>query len=232
MKNSRTIKNVIMIAIIIFMVIALLFTIKSNKEVRHDMNNRQGPNKSQNIPFDNNSSNQEKTKPEDNNTNESKSEDNESNSETKPKEPQEDSNERNNNNLDRGNRPNRDNRNRNYELSNREVKHSKSNIILIVGESIIISSLTMYLIMSKFNKKSFKETLEDNDKVAILILGTILLTAVITIGFNGFTKSHMNNDLNEPQMQDNRPSIDNWNNSNNQSNIEETTEDNNTENTL
>ena len=77
--------------------------------------------------------------------------------------------------------------------------------------------------MSKFNKKSFKETLEDNDKVAILILGTILLTAVITIGFNGFTKSHMNNDLNEPQMQDNRPSIDNWNNSNNQYNIEETT---------
>lgn len=155
MKNSRTIKNVIMIAIIIFMVIALLFTLKSNKEVRNDMNNRQGPNNSQNIPFDNNSNNQEETKPEDNNTNESKSEDNESNSETKPEEPQEDSNERNNNNLDRGNRPNRDNRNRNYELSNREVKHSKSNIILIVGESIIISSLTMYLIMSKFNKKKF-----------------------------------------------------------------------------
>ena len=213
MKNSRTIKNVIMIAIIIFMVIALLFTIKSNKEVRNGMNNRQGPNNSQNIPFDNNSNNQEETKPEDN----------ESNSETKPEEPQEDSNERNNNNLDRGNRPNRDNRNRNYELSNREVKHSKSNIILIVGESIIISSLTMYLIMSKFNKKSFKETLEDNDKVAILILGTILLTAVITVGSNGFTKNHMNNDLNEPQMQDNRPSIDNRNNSNNQSNIEKTT---------
>ncbi len=213
MKNSRTIKNVIMIAIIIFMVIALLFTIKSNKEVRNGMNNRQGPNNSQNIPFDNNSNNQEETKPEDN----------ESNSETKPEEPQEDSNERNNNNLDRGNRPNRDNRNRNYELSNREVKHSKSNIILIVGESIIISSLTMYLIMSKFNKKSFKETLEDNDKVAILILGTILLTAVITVGSNGFTKNHMNNDLSEPQMQDNRPSIDNRNNSNNQSNIEETT---------
>ena len=213
MKNSRTIKNVIMIAVIIFMVIALLFTLKSNKEVRNGMNNRQGPNNSQNIPFDNNSNNQEETKPEDN----------ESNSETKPEEPQEDSNERNNNNLDRGNRPNRDNRNRNYELSNREVKHSKSNIILIVGESIIISSLTMYLIMSKFNKKSFKETLEDNDKVAILILGTILLTAVITVGSNGFTKNHMNNDLNEPQMQDNRPSIDNRNNSNNQSNIEETT---------
>ena len=221
MKNSRTIKNVIMIAIIIFMIVALIFTIKPNSGLKNDINNRQELN-NQNMPFNDNSNNQ--NKPEDNTENKEEQENDNSNEENNNGE------NNNRNEINRGNRPERNgqdgNRQNNRSFNktdNKEINHSKSNIIFVVGESIIISSLTIYLIMSKFNKKTFKETLEDNDKVAILILGTILLTTVITVGSNGIIKNHKNNNPGYPEIQDNRPSIDNRNNSNNHSNIEETT---------
>ena len=43
--------------------------------------------------------------------------------------------------------------------------------------NLILASLIIYLIMSKFNKKTFKETFSNSDKVIINILALIILTA-------------------------------------------------------
>ena len=44
-------------------------------------------------------------------------------------------------------------------------------------ESLVLTILVMYLIMSNFNKKTFKETFENKDKIIITILSVIILTA-------------------------------------------------------
>ena len=46
--------------------------------------------------------------------------------------------------------------------------------------SLVMSLLILYLILSRFNGRSWKQTFRNRDKITILILSTILLTAVIT----------------------------------------------------
>lgn len=53
--------------------------------------------------------------------------------------------------------------------------------VLFTVETLALSSLVIYLIMSKFNEKSLKETLKSTDKVVIYILSIIIATAVLTI---------------------------------------------------
>lgn len=52
--------------------------------------------------------------------------------------------------------------------------------ILFALEGLVISSIVMYLIMSNFNKKTFKETFVNKDKVMINILSIIILTSGLT----------------------------------------------------
>ena len=52
--------------------------------------------------------------------------------------------------------------------------------ILLGVESLVASSLLVYLIMSGFNKKSFKETYQDKNKLVITGLLVIILTAGMT----------------------------------------------------
>lgn len=47
-------------------------------------------------------------------------------------------------------------------------------------ESLVLTILVMYLIMSNFNKKTFKETFDNKDKIIIIILSVIILTTVLT----------------------------------------------------
>ncbi len=54
-------------------------------------------------------------------------------------------------------------------------------IILFSVEAIAASLLIIYLIMSGFNKKSFKETLSNSDKALIFILSSILLAAAFVV---------------------------------------------------
>lgn len=49
-------------------------------------------------------------------------------------------------------------------------------------ESLIIVLILVYLIMSKFNKKTYKETFINTDKKIIYILLVIILTTVLTSG--------------------------------------------------
>lgn len=47
-------------------------------------------------------------------------------------------------------------------------------------EALITSLLAMYLIMSRGNKKSFKETFVNRDKIVIMILATVVMTSGLT----------------------------------------------------
>lgn len=53
------------------------------------------------------------------------------------------------------------------------------NDVLIVLNSAMISLISLYLIMSKFNKYSFKETFKNVDKIVIFILALIILTTIM-----------------------------------------------------
>ena len=52
--------------------------------------------------------------------------------------------------------------------------------ILLGVESFIISTMLVYLVMSRFNKKTFKETYEDKDKLIIAGLLIVILTGGMT----------------------------------------------------
>ena len=54
--------------------------------------------------------------------------------------------------------------------------------IIFIVEGLIISSIITYLILSKFNKKTFKETFENNDKKVIFGLLILVLTTLVTTG--------------------------------------------------
>ncbi len=54
--------------------------------------------------------------------------------------------------------------------------------VLFGVQSFIISVIVIYLFMSSFNKKSFKETFSDKDKLLICVLASIILAGVITYG--------------------------------------------------
>ena len=75
-------------------------------------------------------------------------------------------------------------------------------IILFSVEAIAASLLVIYLIMSGFNKKSFKETLSNSDKALVYILGSIVLAATF-VGTDILIANAINSQQgpNQPQMQ-------------------------------
>jgi hypothetical protein len=74
-----------------------------------------------------------------------------------------------------------------------EMNNSTNNTtkyILLGVESLVISSMVVYLIMSKFNKKTFKETYEDKDKLIISGLLVIILTGGMIYLCTTFNKNN------------------------------------------
>ena len=78
------------------------------------------------------------------------------------------------------------------EMPSGALDMENSNSGLGVGYYIILGILgllaglnILYLIMSRFNKKSFKETFKEKDKIVIYVLGTIILTSALTVA-NGY----------------------------------------------
>ncbi len=61
--------------------------------------------------------------------------------------------------------------------------------ILFAIEAMVISILIIYLIMSNFNKKTARETLNDGIKIAIFIIATIAVTIALTFLQTYLTKS-------------------------------------------
>ena len=109
----------------------------------------------------------------------------------------------NNNQNQNSNFKQRDNMNgmmekRQKVINTTQINHISFVYYIIFGiESLIISILTMYLIMSCFNKKSFKETFKNPDKIVIFILSTSILTSALTYTENYISKNIMKNSSQE-----------------------------------
>ncbi|MCM1052942.1 MAG: carbohydrate-binding domain-containing protein [Ruminococcus sp.] len=58
-------------------------------------------------------------------------------------------------------------------------------------ESLLISLIILYLIMSKFNQRTFKETFINADKIIIYILGNIIVTSILLISEVIVTNNHL-----------------------------------------
>lgn len=76
------------------------------------------------------------------------------------------------------------------QMPNNEVSLDNVYYVIFGIESLVLAILIIYLIMSGFNKKTFKETFENKDKVIISVLSIIILTFSFTY-LNGYvTKNY------------------------------------------
>ena len=222
MKNKRLIKNISMILVIVIALTSLVFTIYyKNKQTTSttnqigvgntppDMNNQNGggPNsEGQNNetppenPDESNSNSQDNSETDSNN----------GDSSSKNTPPEKTDGESNNqssdgqNNEMPGGAPGGNNQNGNASsnmMPQQTSSQSKFFYYILFGvEGLIISLTLSYLIMSKFNKKTFKETFENSDKTIIYILLSILLTSIFTLGSSAIN-TNKNNTNNNQQTQ-------------------------------
>lgn len=188
---KRSLKNIIMIILVILMCGSMIFTInyaKSHVTSSNEMPNANGGGTPPEMP--NNNSNGEMTKPDDNSSSEERKEpptnngekpDNSSNIGEPPAKPDGDDNNApsdmpgNNGNNSEGGMPSG-----NAPMMNSSVSISSIYYIIFAIEGLVISSMVMYLIMSNFNKKTFKETFANKDKIMINVLSIIILTSGFT----------------------------------------------------
>lgn len=179
---KRSIKNLIMILLIIVVCVCSYFTMQSISKTSSsnnigmeqgqppemptgDSNNNMGepPEKPEQGESQNQTSNTEKSEPPEMQTGDS------NNSMGQP--PEMPSGNSNNNMGEPPTKPGQEN-------SSNQI--STANYIMFGAEGLIISILVIYLIMSRFNKLTLKETLKNADKAIIFILTIILVTAIIT----------------------------------------------------
>lgn len=77
-------------------------------------------------------------------------------------------------------------------------KNSNIYYYIVLGlEGLITSSLIIYLFMSKFNKKSIKETFKSGDKIIIYLLSLALLTIVLTYSSDKLLSNNSTNKDNQ-----------------------------------
>ena len=159
---KRSIKNIIMLMIIVLVCGGIFFTVKK-------------ANESQQIPTSQNEGTPP-SKPEgDSNTNMSEP----------PTKPDNDSNTEN--------MQTKEQMPENNMAQNITTKIDTKYYVIFALEGVIISSLIGYLILSQFNKKTFKETFVNADKIVIILLIVILLTAIITFIGGKVSEKNINN---------------------------------------
>lgn len=194
MKNKRLIKNISMILVIVIALTSLVFTIYYKNKQTTSMTNQI---EIENAPPDMNSQNGKGPNSGD------------QNSETPPEKPDDDNNTSSSNGQNNemlGGAPGANNSNENEDLNIMPQQQSNSQTntfyyILFGIEGLIVSLTLTYLIMSKFNKKTFKETFENSDKTIIYILLSILLTSIFTLGSSAInTEKNETNNNQQTQM--------------------------------
>ena len=89
--------------------------------------------------------------------------------------------------------------------SSTSTKLATKYYFIIGAESIALSSLIMYAVLSNFNKKNFKETFENNKKVLIYIIATLVLTGAITTTTGLITNKTSSTDTKEKSNGNNGP---------------------------
>ena len=186
---KRNLKNIIMILIIIAVGVCSYFTMKDTQKNQtmpeggpgQGMTSANGENQgtppqmpSENSNNSNNKMEEPPAKPDENNSS--------NNAGTPPEMPN------GNNNQNNGQAP--------KDMPNMNEQNSVSNIktvhyIMFGMEAFIISTLIIYLIMSKFNKLTIKETLNETNKIIIFILLIIIITTILTFiqTYNSVSKS-------------------------------------------
>ena len=188
---KRSLKNIIMIVLVVLMCGSIIFTMnyaKSHVTSSNEMPNANGGGTPPEMPSNN--SNDEMTNPDDNSSSEERKEpptnngekpDNSSNMGEPPAKPDGDDNNApsdmpgNNGNNSEGGMPSG-----NAPMMDSSASISSVYYVIFAIEGLVISCIVMYLIMSCFNKKTFKETFANKDKVMINILSVIILTSVCT----------------------------------------------------
>lgn len=182
---SRKIKNIIMIILIIVLCVAMYFTIsypKNNFKNENQMSEMGNSEDFKNMQENKGEMGERPTMPTENNGEMAEP----------PEKPEgeeqlqsENSTERN---MQRQNRP----ENMNGEMPSRG-NAGKNNFVvnILVGvEGLLISVILMYLIMSKFNKLTFKETFSKGSKIITYVILVIVIAAgiiVLTMYLNGNT---------------------------------------------
>lgn len=196
---SRKLKNIIMIGLLIILIGTSCFSIYSvkNSTTSNEVISQNINENPQEMPNNNSNMEEPPAKPEGEENDSTGMESNEP-----PEMP--------NGNLEMNNGGmNNDNQNINNQPSSANI--STIYYILFISQSIVISLLLIYLIMSKFNKKTLKETLNSPDKITIFILSFILLTIVLSFleiiiskkFITNVSDNSMNNNFNPNNMVDN-----------------------------
>lgn len=209
---SRKLKNVVM-SVLIFLLIGIsvltLYYANTNSKsnvnemenkgefaisdtkLNEESNNSNKSNSSEppakpdgNNDSNNSSSNEPPAMPDENGNN--------SNSNEPPAKPDESNNSTKQNEL---NKPD------NKQNSNMPVMENSISMIyylLFIIESLAISLLVMYLILSRFNKRTLKETFYSSDRIIIYILSIVIMTSIIA-----FIDSYVAKSISEIEMLDN-----------------------------
>ena len=187
-----------MIIVLILMLGASVFTIyfarknisnnvdaNMNSEIQ-DNRMEQQPSGVPNDPPNGNQSQQAPANDNNGNADESKTDEESTNEKTTESAMEQRTDNNINNSIPRGNNRRMPQQGR-KDFDNTDFRKSKTSSVysMLFGiESLISALIIMYLIMSKFNKNSFKETLENTDKIIIFIFGTIILTTIFTRVFS------------------------------------------------
>ena len=205
---KRTTKNIICIILILLIATMNFLTINYAKE---NINNKEsdgkielGNNNSDNMMPpdrpDGNSDMKVPSKPdEDSNAEIPDKPDEDSNMEM-PDRPNDNQQEQNKNDV---NKPDTSN----IDLNKKEDNTSLTYIYYIIFgiTNLVIAMIIIYLIMSKFNKKTFKETFSNSDKIIINILAVIILT----VGFTYIDRIITTNLIENHSLKEDNPKNDN-----------------------
>lgn len=207
---KRKYKNIICIVFLIILSAIIALTVyfnpnkntdNSNVPVMNSNSNQntppQMPSNDNNISSDNNSQGNPPEKPDSEQDLENNQNDNlENNHES-------DNSSNSQNNIPDINHDNNLNQNTSLKEDN-----SSSNIwynVVVCFETFLFVTVLIYLVMSNFNKKSFKETFENKDKTIIYSLSTILLTICLFLGLNSLSNMlNKNNSTNKQEINQNQ----------------------------
>ena len=193
---KRTTKNIICIILILLIVTMNFLTINYAKE---NINNKESDGK---IELENNNSNNmmPPDRPDGSSDMKVPSKPDEDSNMEMPDRPNDNQQEQNKNDV---NKPDTSN----IDLNKKEDNTSLTYIYYIIFgiTNLVIAMIIIYLIMSKFNKKTFKETFSNSDKIIINILAVIILT----VGFTYIDRIITTNLIENNSLKEDNPKNDN-----------------------
>ena len=175
---KRNLKNIVMILIIIAVGVCSYFTMKNTQKKEKEMPPQM---QSQNLNSGNsnmgNNMGEPPAKPDEgNNSNSSNNQNGGSQMGEPPAKPDSENNSNSNNNSELEPK----------EMPNMNQKNSEGGIqiihyVMFGLEGLVISILIIYLAMSRFNKYTLRETLNETNTTIIFVLLTLILTTILTV---------------------------------------------------